>query len=258
MKPTPDVDSLVVGIHPVEELLKTSPQKVNRLLLLQSSGKPALYELQKKAEQHNIRVNQLPQAQLLRYYKGQHQGAIAVLHERVLEDWKEFKPKLKNWRSDGKPVFGVLLSHIEDPRNFGACIRSTVGMGCDFILFPNKGTSGLTAAAAKASAGSFNHIPICCIGQVQKELMLLKEEGFQVIGLDARGKTNTSELDLSKPSIFIAGGEDKGIPNYIRRTCDSLVKLPIHPKAHSFNTSVALSLLLYDVASQEKFSRIPG
>jgi 23S rRNA (guanosine2251-2'-O)-methyltransferase len=53
------------------------------------------------------------------------------------------------------------------------------------------------------------------------------------------------DFKFSKHLIMAIGGEDRGLPPYIRKFCDSVVKIPMFPEAHSFNASVALSLGLY-------------
>jgi len=249
-------DNIVVGIQGVNSILTNSPHKVNHVALLLNSKNPKLYELQKLASKHRIRIHQLPMSKLDSWYRGSHQGVIAFLNARPLDEWSEVKAGLLEKIANQLKPMVVLLSAIEDPHNFGACIRSAVGFGADAIICPNKGTCGLTPTAAKSSAGSSELIPVCQLPNIDTELQELKTAGFKVYGLDMDTQFMLPEGKLETPCIVVAGGEDRGIPPHIGRACDKFFKIPINSACHSFNASVALSLGLYELSRQENFSRI--
>src|SRR5690349_8852143 len=81
-----DSSSVVAGLHAVEALLRSDPGRINHLVLLQGNHKK-LHELQKLAENHAIRVHQLPKAKLDHWYEGPHQGVLAFCNTRSWDDW---------------------------------------------------------------------------------------------------------------------------------------------------------------------------
>ena len=54
----------------------------------------------------------------------------------------------------------ILLDGITDVRNFGAIIRSAVGLGASGIIIGQTGSAPLNEVAIQASAGGAFHIPI--------------------------------------------------------------------------------------------------
>lgn len=250
-----DTSSIVAGINAVEALLRGSPGKINHLVLLHGGNHRKLHELQKMAVNQNIRVHQLPKARLDGWYAGQHQGVLAFCNSRPMDEWPVVKAGLLKAKEDGLDPMVVVPAAMEDPRNLGACIRSAACLGADAVLTHNKGGAGLTPAVAKTAAGALEQIAISQVGDIEKELTALREEGFAVLGLEAEGEDILS-IDFSGPVVLVVGGEDRGIPPHVKRTCTKLVRIPMAGGAHSYNASVALSLLLYEANRQGEFQRL--
>lgn len=250
-----DETSIVAGLHAVESLLRTSPGKINHLVLLHGGQNQKLHQLQKLADAQKIRVHQLPKARLDQWYKGAHQGVLAFCNTRSWDDWESVKKDLVAAKRAGYAPMIVVPAAMEDPRNLGACIRSAVGMGADVVLSHNKGGAGLTPAVAKTAAGSLESIAICQVGDIEKELKSLRNEGYTIIGLEEDGEADLSKGRYEGPVVFVVGGEDRGIPPHVRRACTYVVRIPMAPGAHSFNASVALSLLLYEANRATGFAR---
>ena len=70
----------------------------------------------------------------------------------------------------------------------------------------------------------------------------------KVAGLDADTETNLAGFEFSDQAVIAVGGEDVGLPPFIRKQCDAVLRIPMMPEAHSYNASVALSLGLYEFA----------
>lgn len=244
-----NTEEYICGLNSVESILNNSPERVHRVMFLQDSGNKKLYEMQKLAKANQIHYQQLPQKKLDAIDK-RNQGVIAICHQREMDSWDLMKDTFLD--TDG-PQLIVIASGLEDPRNLGACIRSCVALGVDALLLPSKGNCGLTPVVARTSAGALEQLTICKPGKLEHELQELKEAGYQVIGLDGRGRTGSWEIGYAEKLVLIIGGEDRGIPPYLRKKCDALIKLPMAQIAHSYNASVALSLGLYEIARSRDF-----
>ncbi len=251
-----DETSIIAGINPVEALLNHNPRKLNHIAFLQGNNSPRLHDLQKKAKALDLRFHQLPKSKLDYWFKGKHQGVVAFCNERELDDWRQVKERIRISLAKGYAPHIVVPAAIEDPRNLGACIRSAVGFGSDVILYHNKGGCGLTPTAAKVAAGAVEQIPICQVGDIERELVELKEMGFTLIGIEASGEKEMHQAKYKGPLVLVVGGEDRGIPPHIARTLDVLLRIPIAPNAHSYNASVALSLLLYEANRFQDFQKL--
>ncbi|MCD6024037.1 MAG: methyltransferase, TrmH family, group 3 [Fibrobacteria bacterium] len=255
-----DNSAVTGGLRAVEELVRTDPRRVRRVVFQLGSSQQKLYALQKAAEDAGIQVQQLPKGQLDAWFPdGPHQGVLAFCESRSLEDWNEVRARLleqKRAAAAGKAAAPLIIvpAAFEDPRNLGAGIRSAVGLGADAILLPGKGSTGLTPAGAKAAAGTENAIPVCRAQDIAQELKGLAAEGFAVLGLDAQATRQAHTADLTGPLVLVAGGEDRGIPPHIARCLTDRLLLPMAEGCHSYNASVALALLLYEAARQRGFS----
>jgi 23S rRNA (guanosine2251-2'-O)-methyltransferase len=113
------------------------------------------------------------------------------------------------------------------------------------MLLPSKGSCGLTPTVERSAAGSLEKMDICRPGNLEIALQELKEAGYQMVGLDGHSESEITNFKFSKHLVMAIGGEDKGLPPYIRKYCDNVLKIPMSPEAHSYNASVALSLGLY-------------
>ncbi len=253
-----DGSSIVAGLHAVEALLRTAPGKINHLVLLQGGQNRRLHDLQKIAEDQHIRIHQLPQQKLDYWFPGPHQGILAFCNTRSWDNWEQLKSDLLTAKNSGYQPLVIVPAAMEDPHNLGACIRSAVCFGADAVLTHNKGGAGLTPAAAKAASGALEHIAIAQTGDIEKELKVLKDAGFTIVGLEAEAEVEMHQGDFRGPLVLVVGGEDRGIPPHIRRACTKWVRIPmaVGGAAHSFNASVALSLLLYEANRNTDFNRL--
>ncbi len=248
-----DPTGLTGGLHAVEALLKNDPRRIRNLVLQRGAGHPKLHALQRQAEDLGIRVKQLPMEQLDAWFEGSHQGVLAFCESRPLEEWATVRQELLTAKQNGASPIIFVPAAIEDPRNLGACVRSAAGLGVNAMLLPGKGAAGLTPSAAKAAAGTEDAFPICRARDIEKDLKELSADGFAIFGLDAGGTLEAHVADLTGPVVLVAGGEDRGIPPHIARCLTARIRLPMAPECHSYNASVALSLLLYETARQRGF-----
>lgn len=251
-----DPTSIVAGINAVEALLRESPGKVNHVVFLHGGNHKKLHELQRLAVKENIRVHQLPKARLDSWYSGQHQGVLAFCNSRPLDEWPAVKAGLLKAKEDGLDPLVVVPAAMEDPRNLGAIIRSAACLGADAVLSHNKGGAGLTPTVAKAAAGALDLIAISQVGDIEKEMLALREEGFRILGLEVESGEDILAVDFSGPLVLVVGGEDRGIPPHVKRACTGFVRIPMSAGSHSYNASVALSLLLYEAARGDEFQRL--
>jgi 23S rRNA (guanosine2251-2'-O)-methyltransferase len=79
----------------------------------------------------------------------------------------------------------------------------------------------------------------------------LKNEGFRVIGLDAReGARSLFAVDLTGDLALVLGAEGKGIRRLVREGCDELASLPMAGKVASLNVSTAAAAAGYEALRQ--------
>jgi 23S rRNA (guanosine2251-2'-O)-methyltransferase len=244
MDDLPKQQRAIGGARDVEELLRKKPGIVHRVLFKLNSGNVKLYELQKLAQQVNVHVQQVEEKLLDRLTK-RHNGVVALCHEKPVMPWNDTRKILLEAKQNNIPCRVVVAANLEDPHNLGACIRSSLALNVRLMLLPSKGSCGLTPTVERSAAGALEKMDICRPGNLEIALQELKEAGYQMVGLDGHSENEITNFEFSKHLVMAIGGEDKGLPPYIRKYCDSVLKIPMSPEAHSYNASVALSLGLY-------------
>ena len=237
----------VGGIKEVEELLNKSPLQVHRVLFMHKSGNPKLYELQKLAKRAHVHVQQVDSKILDSYARPNH-GVVALMNEKELLNWMDVREEFFKARDTGEKKLIAVATNNEDPRNLGACIRSSLALGVDILLLPAKGMCGITPSVARTSAGALEKLRICRPDNLEGAIGELKMAGYQILGLDADTETNLAGFDFADHVVLAVGGEDVGLPPFIKKQCDAVLRIPMKPEAHSYNASVALSLGLYEYA----------
>jgi 23S rRNA (guanosine2251-2'-O)-methyltransferase len=145
----------------------------------------------------------------------------------------------------GSEALVIALDEVQDPRNLGAICRSAEAAGAAGVVICERRAAGITAAAAKASAGAVEHVPIARVRNLADWLASAKEAGAWVYGADENAATPYSTLDFSGRVVLVMGGEGGGIRPRVQAGCDALVSIPTVGKVGSLNVSAAATVLLF-------------
>lgn len=170
---------------------------------------------------------------------GVHQGVLLEAEPVPRED-------INTWlsRLEGPRQVAVALDGIEDPRNFGAIIRSAAAFGAAGILFTERRQAPLSPAAVKAAAGGVERVPLVAVKNLPDALNRIRDAGFWSTGLDMAGDRDIWQADLSGRIMLVAGGEGRGLRRLVRERCDFLARIPLWPGIESLNVSVAAAIAL--------------
>jgi 23S rRNA (guanosine2251-2'-O)-methyltransferase len=144
----------------------------------------------------------------------------------------------------------VCLDQVTDPRNLGAVVRSAEGAGATGVVLPAHGSARVTPAVARASAGAVEHMRLAVVPNLARYLAEIKGPDLWCYAADADGEVPMWSADLAGGSALVFGAEGKGVRPLVRRTCDSLVSIPLAGRVGSLNVSVAVGVLLYEARRQ--------
>jgi 23S rRNA (guanosine2251-2'-O)-methyltransferase len=239
---------LVAGLQPVREAIKVHGDRLERVLL-EAGGGPQIDAVARFAEGRGAKVERVPRAALDRATKGgRHQGAIAYAPALGLLDIDELAAVLTKAEPGLRGVV-LALDEIEDPQNFGAVIRSAVGLGAAGIVWPEHHTAPLSPATFRASAGAVEHARLCRVTALPHALERLKAAGARVVGLDANAEHELPAVagGGAVPVVLVIGAEGKGLRRLVKRACDDLARLPMPGPIDSLNASVAAGIALYEL-----------
>src|SRR6476661_7797478 len=127
----------------------------------------------------------------------------------------------------------VALDQIQDPRNLGAVCRSAEAVGAAGVVIPSRRSASVTAAAAKASAGAVEHLPIARVPNLAEFLSRAKEEGAWVYGAEANAESPYTQADLTGKLVLVLGSEGKGLRRLVADRCDLVVSIPVRGRVAS-------------------------
>lgn len=178
---------------------------------------------------------------------GVHQGVIAqaAAHEYVTLD-----DIMQTARDRGEQPLILICDGLTDPHNLGAVIRSAETAGAHGVVIPKRRSVGLTATAAKASAGAIEHIGVARVTNLAAAIDKLKEQGVWVFGADAGGTQTLHETNFAGATAIVIGSEGSGLSRIVHDKCDVIVSIPMKGKVNSLNASAAAAVLLYEAVRQ--------
>ena len=145
--------------------------------------------------------------------------------------------------------FIIVLDEIEDPHNLGAIIRTANLSGAHGVVIPKHRAAGLTATAARASAGAISYTPVAKVANISQTLDILKDRGLWVACAASDGEL-MYDMNLSGPIALVIGNEGKGVSPLVRKHCDMVVSIPMKGDIDSLNASVACGVLAYEIVRQ--------
>jgi 23S rRNA (guanosine2251-2'-O)-methyltransferase len=144
----------------------------------------------------------------------------------------------------------VALDQVQDPHNLGAVARSAEVAGATGLVIPSRRSASVTPAAAKASAGAVEHLPIAQVTNLADWLLRARDGGSWIYGADAAAKTSYLEADLTGKVVLVLGSEGAGLRRLVAERCDVLLSIPVRGRVDSLNVSVSAAVLLFEAARQ--------
>lgn len=243
---------VLAGRHPVRDALDLADGRIEKVYLQKGVHGSAIDGIRRAAKAAGVPVQMVPKPKVDSLApQAEHQGVVAVVAPVAYADLDEMlagiAPTLDVVR-ETKPVL-VALDEVEDPRNFGAILRSAVAAGTAGAVVPERRMAPLSAVAIKASAGTALQIPVARVANLVDAIQQLKERGYWVVGLadDADGDKATTvwTYDWDRPVVVVVGNEGSGLRPGVRAACDALAAIPMRGPAESLNASVAAGIALF-------------
>ncbi|RME80785.1 MAG: 23S rRNA (guanosine(2251)-2'-O)-methyltransferase RlmB [Zetaproteobacteria bacterium] len=230
------------GIHAVAAAL--AARRVRALWISATSRNPRVWALAEEAAAQEIPVHKAPQETLDRLARGiPHQGIVA---EVLPPPRPDLRALVKALAAETNPVV-LALDGVTDPRNLGASARSALAFGAQALIVPkDRSAHPDHPAAAKAAAGALDLLPVVVVPNLVRALEALREAGLWIVGLAGEAEATLYDAPLDQPCAIVAGSEDQGLRRLVRKRCDLLARIPMHPAAESLNVAVAASIALFE------------
>lgn len=226
------------GFHAVHEALLSRPQDVARVFVSERAPRARRQTVEALCKKRKVAIEEVTDRRLFELVDEPRQGFVAEVRSRA-----GAAP------ASGDADLVVLLEDVVDPRNLGALLRVCEGAGVGRVLIRDRGSAPLTETVAHTSAGASEWLEVERITNSSQSLEQLQKEGFWAYGA-AEGGAPPWSLDLSGKVVICLGGEEKGLRDRTRKTCDALVGLPMRGRVSSLNVATAAAALLYEAVRQ--------
>jgi 23S rRNA (guanosine2251-2'-O)-methyltransferase len=241
-------ERIIYGINTVRQILNRSSGQLLRVYLQKGMGQERLGRLDEELRNQSVVVEKLSAAELQSLTgTPKHQGVAAVLiHSGPMDDGAAL-----DYLSEISNPLILVLDSIEDPRNYGACLRTAEGAGADLVVSGRSRGVDITPVVSKVASGAAETQPIARVANLARFLKALQELNILIVGTAGEeGAATLFESDLSGPVALVMGAEGQGLRRLTRERCDALVGLPMHGSVESLNVSVAAGICLYEAVRQ--------
>ena len=237
---------LVCGINAVNEIISIRPSSVTTLFIEDDKGK-RIQELDQLAKQNNIEVVLQDSSFFQKNFSEMNHQSVAIICHKRLEENENFLENLFK----KKNLLLLILEHITDPHNVGACIRTAAAAGVDAIIVPKNRSCHLTPTVRKISSGGAELIPFVVVTNIVRTINKLQSEGVMIYGTDIKASKLHNEITYGDKSALIIGSEDKGLKRLTLENCDEIIKVNMPGRIESLNASVSTGIMLFQMINQQ-------
>ena len=237
---------LVCGINAVNEIISIRPSSVTTLFIEDDKGK-RIQELDQLAKQNNIEVVLQDSSFFQKNFSEMNHQSVAIICHKRLEENENFLENLFK----KKNLLLLILEHITDPHNVGACIRTAAAAGVDAIIVPKNRSCHLTPTVRKISSGGAELIPFVVVTNIVRTINKLQSEGVMIYGTDMKASKLHNEITYDDKSALIIGSEDKGLKRLTLENCDEIIKVNMPGRIESLNASVSTGIMLFQMINQQ-------
>ena len=242
---------LVCSINAVREIISIRPKSVVELLIKDEKKNTRIDSLASLAKEHRIEIIIKTDNFFEDNFSDQNHQGVAILCNKRLEENETFLEKLL----EKENLLILILDHLTDPHNVGACLRSAAAAGADAVIVPKNRSCHLTPTVRKISSGGSELLPFIVVINLNRTIERISDSGVKVIGAAADTGQNHTEIDMKGSAAFIIGSEDKGLKRLTAEKCDTLAAIDMPGGIESLNASVTAGIILFEYVRQNNHSK---
>ena len=180
----------VLGNHAVSAVLDINPERALSLWLTINPNSSSQKALLEKAERFGIPIHPVDKNQLeKRCNSKQTQGVALQARAKVDGSEKDLDAFMQTLsKQESKIPLFLILDQVQDPHNFGACLRTADAAGADAVIVAKDNASPMTPVVQKVASGAAETMPIYRVTNLVRTIESLKQQGVWVIGTSDKAK----------------------------------------------------------------------
>ena len=173
------------------------------------------------------------------------------MNKRTNDELKANRPTISENKLIPKiPIF-FLIENIRSVHNVGSIFRTADGIGCGKIFLSGYTAFPPRSDLSKVALGSENSVDWEQYDNPTDAANKIKETGIKLVSLE-QTKSSISIYDFKWefPVCIILGNEVKGVKQKVVDASDIVLEIPQVGTKHSFNISVSVGIVLWDLYSK--------
>lgn len=240
----------IFGLHSVQALLKSAPQRVIEIYMVQGRNDLRLQKIVSAAQSNGIHCQVVNRNKLDELVGDEnHQGVVAICTPGETYDEVYLFNLIDKLN---EPAFLLILDGVTDPHNLGACMRSAEAAGVHAVIAPKDKSVGITPIVRKVACGAAEVLPFIPVTNLARTLKNLQEKGVWLFGAAGEAEQSVYECNLTGPIGILMGAEGDGLRRLTQDTCDHLMNIPMAGTVSSLNVSVATGVCLFEAVRQRQ------
>ena len=234
----------IIGINPAVEVLQNMDKTIEKLEIYNGARDEKINQIKKLASKRNIKI-------FYNDIKRENSQGV-VVHVSDYDYYVDFGAFLEKIAPMEKALV-LILDEVQDPRNFGALIRSAEVFGVKGIIIPERNAVRINETVVKTSTGAIEYVDIIKVTNISEAIKRLKTLDFWVYGAEGEdGAHDYSEEKYPNKTALVLGSEGNGMRKKVKESCDVLIKIPMYGKINSLNVSVAGGIILSEIVKSFK------
>lgn len=228
----------IIGINPVMEVLQNKEKTIEKLEIFKGAKDEKMNKIKRLASERNIKI----------FYtdKKRENSQGVVVYVSDYDYYVDFGAFLEKIAPMEKAIV-LILDEIQDPRNFGALIRSAEVFGVKGIIIPERNAVRINETVVKTSTGAIEYVDIVKVTNISDAISKLKKLDYWVYGAEGEGSKDYSQEKYPSRTALVLGSEGNGMRKKVKESCDVLIKIPMYGKINSLNVSVAGGIILSEI-----------
>ena len=182
-------------------------------------------------------------------------SALNIIDLKKLKNSELNRKTIAEFKNSEKSPFIVVLDNIRSLNNIGSVFRTS-----DALLVESIYLCGITATPPhkdihKTALGATESVNWKYFNTTIEAVEILQNDGYQIIAVE---QTDDSiclldyKLDINNKTALVFGNEVKGVDQSVLEISDECIEIPQYGTKHSFNISVSVGIILWDLYKKYK------
>ena len=153
-----------------------------------------------------------------------------------------------------RPTLVLALDGMRTPGNLGSALRAAAAAGVDLVLLAPDTVDPFNPKVLRGGMGAHFRLPL---RRLDWDAIAAEYGQLASYVAAAEGETVYSDVDWTRPSLLIVGGEAHGAGTQARQLAATAIAIPMaerpeSPGTESLNATVAAAVILFEARRQRR------